>query len=415
MTQIGADLSRRGHDVTVLTAVEHHPVVAAAGLRAVALPSAAAVRNPRSSPARSLLPALLRRLLAGRSELQSAFIEPLCHQYEALREQLADGSFDAILADVAFTGVLPLLLSAGPRPPVLVCGVGPLTLSSRDTPPFGMGWQPRGDFDYRNMTAFAHRILFGDVQGRFDRALQPACTGVLPTFITDWPRLADGLYQLSVPGFEYPRSDLPANVTFVGPVLSGTDGDFEPPDWWGELDAAPTVVHVTQGTFDNGRLDELLVPTLRGLSQRDDVLVVATTGDRQRRSLGDAIPRNARVTDWIPYSLLMPHVDVMITNGGYGGVHHALKHAVPLVVGGETSDKAEIAARVEYTGVGINLGTARPSADHVAAAVQRILDEPRHRRAAARLSAEIRGSAALDSIAELLAGQHDAVASGRVP
>jgi UDP:flavonoid glycosyltransferase YjiC (YdhE family) len=49
----------------------------------------------------------------------------------------------------------------------------------------------------------------------------------------------------------------------------------------------------------------------------------------------------------------------MITNGGYGGVQHALRHGVPVIVAGETADKAEVAARVQYTGAGIDLGTAR--------------------------------------------------------
>ncbi|PRC49816.1 UDP-glucuronosyltransferase, partial [Mycobacterium sp. ITM-2017-0098] len=101
-----------------------------------------------------------------------------------------------------------------------------------------------------------------------------------PVFISDWPRMADGLLQLSIAEFEYPRSDLPDTVEFAGPVLPVAAGDFQPPDWWADVLNATTVVHVTQGTFDNADLDQLISPTLDALGDHDDLLVVATTGGR---------------------------------------------------------------------------------------------------------------------------------------
>ena len=112
------------------------------------------------------------------------------------------------------------------------------------------------------------------------------------------------------------------------------------------------------------------------------------------------IPANAFVADWIPYSELLPHVDVMITNGGYGGVHHALSYGIPLVVAGETSDKAEVAARVEHAGVGLNMGTANPDAEQIAAAVRTIGGGCHD--AARRLGREIAATKPLDAIAQIL-------------
>jgi UDP:flavonoid glycosyltransferase YjiC (YdhE family) len=192
----------------------------------------------------------------------------------------------------------------------------------------------------------------------------------------------------------------------VGPVLPKAALVGELPTWWDEVVEAPFVVHVTQGTFDNVDLDQLIGPTLAGLADRDDVLVVATTAGRHGQSLSASIPPNARVADWLPYSTLMPHVDVMVTNGGYGGVHHALTEAVPLVVAGETSDKAEIAARVEYCGAGIDLGTATPSAAEVAGAVDRVRLNANYRSAANRLRDEMADTNALDTIARELTRLH---------
>lgn len=404
MLQIGAGLRTAGHDVTVLTDAEYSSVIDSAGLRFVALPDGARVDPPAAAPGWARpLPAEVRRFLLGRAELTSAFIKPLAKQAESLSAFLSAEPVDAIVVDIAFTGALPLLLSGQRRPPILVCGVGPVTLSSVDTPPFGMAWQPEPGIDYSRMTEVAHRFIMGAIQRRLDRALRAAGAGSAPVFISDWPRLADGLLQLCVEGFEYPRSDLPGTVQFVGPVFPGVV-ETEPPAWWGEVVAAPVVVHVTQGTYDNTDLNQLVGPTLAAFADRPDVLVIATTGGRPGQQLRGPVPANARIVDWLPYSLLMPHVDVMVTNGGYGGVQYALAHGVPLVVAGETSDKAEVGARVDYSGTGLNLGTATPTAAAIRAAVDEVTGSAEYRAAGMRLRAEIERATPLADILAALEG-----------
>ncbi|MGK2902546.1 MAG: glycosyltransferase [Mycobacterium sp.] len=403
MIDIGAGLRELGHDATLLTGSEFADLALGAGLPVIALPEDIQIDPPSAAPA--LLrrgPAQLRRFWLGRAELDSVFARPLAAEARSLRAALQCGPFDAVLADVTFTGALPLLLQEGPRPPVLVCNVGPLTLSSTDIPPFGMAWQPEAGVDYRAMTAVAHRVIMRGSQRRFDRALRSAGSRPAPVFISDWPRLAEAVVQLSVQEFEYPRSDLPPTVEFVGPVLGATPkGDRGLPDWWSDVQQARAVVHVTQGTFDNTDLDQLISPTLAALGDRDDLLVVVTTARTDVR-LTRRVPANARVTDWLPYSALMPHVDVMVTNGGYGGVHYALRHGVPLVVAGETSDKAEVAARVDHTGVGVDLRTSTPTAAAIGEAVDRVLRDGRYRVAGLRIQRAIEATTPVDAIANAL-------------
>lgn len=336
--------------------------------------------------------------------MRSLFTAPLPHQHRALQAILDAGRFDAVLVDVAFTGILPLLLADRPRPPVLVCGVSPLTLSSVDTPPFGTGWAPRPGTNYAPMTWVVHHVMFRSTQRRLGRALRSVGSRTSPVFLTDWPLLADRLLQLTVPGFEYARRDLPATITFTGPVLpEASDPPGGMPDWWDELDGSRKVVHVTQGTWDNRDLGRLIEPTFQALAHRDDLLVVATTGGAPISLIGGPIPTNARVSDQLNYPRLLPRVDAMVTNGGYGGVQHALNYGVPLVVAGDTADKPEVAARVAYTGAGIDLGTGEPSPTAIAAAVDDLLTDNRYRHAAQRLRREMAASTALDTIADILA------------
>ncbi|MGH3820631.1 MAG: glycosyltransferase, partial [Pseudonocardiaceae bacterium] len=96
-------------------------------------------------------------------------------------------------------------------------------------------------------------------------------------------------------------------------------------------------------------LNELVTPTVSGLAG-DDVLVVAV-GVRDPDELGlPSLRPNVRVARFIPFTLLLPFVDVYVTNGGFGGVQYALSHGVPIIVAGTTEDKPEIGHRVAYAG-----------------------------------------------------------------
>ncbi|WP_194827900.1 glycosyltransferase [Nocardia sp. XZ_19_231] len=402
MLGIGADLQRRGHDVCLLTGDQYSDRVRRAGMRLATLPRDAQIPPSASAPPSRFAPTI-RRYMRGRAELDSVFIAPLAAQFDAMHAVLRREPVDAVLVDLAFTGALACLLTAHPRPPILVCGVSPLTLSSAQTPPFGMGWPPQPSVNYTKMTRFVHRVLFARTQNRLNRALREVGAGPSPVFLTDWPRLADKMLQLTVPGFEYPRADLPDNVSFVGPMFPNSASEPSVAPWLDQLSTARTIIHVTQGTWDNTNLDQLIGATLRALADREDCFVIATTGGGPIHTLRCPIPTNVFVTDYLPYEQLLPTVDVVITNGGYGGVQHALRYGKPVIVAGETADKAEVAARVGYTGTGIDLGTAHPTPTDIDTAVDRILSDPSYRIAAHRLSLEFAAATPLDTIADALA------------
>jgi UDP:flavonoid glycosyltransferase YjiC (YdhE family) len=115
---------------------------------------------------------------------------------------------------------------------------------------------------------------------------------------------------------------------------------------------------------------------------------------------------------FIPHDRLLPHVDVMVTNGGYGGVHQALAHGVPLVVAGDSEDKPEVAARVHWAGAGVDLHTGRPSPARLAEAVRGVLGRPTYAARARALQAEIRRTRPLDAITEVLLALADQPGGG---
>jgi UDP:flavonoid glycosyltransferase YjiC (YdhE family) len=395
MANIAAALVRAGHEVRFLTGAHFRKVVEATGGQHVALPADVdydARDMDAAFPGRSERSGL-RKLTF---DVQHTFIEPVRAQAEAIRAMLDAEPVDAILAETAFFGVLPLLVDPRPRPPVVSVGITVLPLLSRDTAPFGLGLPPSSSTAgrVRNwlLNLLVRRVVFGPNQRRLNRTLRDMGLANSPVFFFDWPRLADRILQLSVPGFEYPRSDLPAQVRFVGPPPAhDASQNPTPPRWWDDLLAARRsgrpVVHVTQGTVDTSDLTRVIGPALRALADKD-VFIVVTTGGRDPAQIPGGLPANSRAATYVPYADLLPHIDLAITNGGYGGTQLLLTHGIPLIVAGDTEDKPEVAGRVAASGAGINLHTGTPTAPALAAAVEAVLRNPSYRQRARALAAE---------------------------
>lgn len=201
-------------------------------------------------------------------------------------------------------------------------------------------------------------------------------------------------------------------MKFIGPLVPRAVPPASAlPAWWSDVEDARAggvpIVLVTQGTLATDAR-ELIVPALRGLAD-EDVLVVATTA---RAEAVDAVPANARTAAFVPYQALLPHVAAVVTNGGYGGVQMALHHGVPLVVAGGSEEKPEIAARVAWSGIGLDLRTGRPTPEQLRRAVRRVLDEERYRTRARALGEESAYTDAAVSGAELIEELVDARAQG---
>jgi len=209
--------------------------------------------------------------------------------------------------------------------------------------------------------------------------------------------LADGYMQLTVPSFEFPRP-IPSTVSFVG-TLPIVPNQAPLPPWAHELDGTRKVVLVTQGTVANHNFGLLVAPTLAALANEPDVLVIATAGGRPVEAIRGPIPANARLASFLPFEWLLPKVDVLVTNGGYGSVNQALSCGIPLVTAGRTEDKADVNARVAWSGVGIDLATNEPTPPALRKAVRAVLDRPDFRARAGSIAEVFRG---IDTRSEIL-------------
>lgn len=409
MLPIAEELLGRGHEVAWYTGRLFRRAVESTGARYLPMEAAPDLdlTDPRVLPERHRLRGVaqlkyyLRHMLLDSAPGQVADLEKLLAGYPA----------DAVLSDVTFLGSLYTRERGGP--PVALLGATPYPQLSRDTAPYGLGLAPSrtalGRLRNRALNLATGRVAFAGVN-RYARRIR-ARLGLADTrfpFIDTGPRLADLYLQATGESFEYPRSDASEALRFIGPLIPAPKDDGgELPAWWDELGAGRPVVLVTQGTIATDHR-QLLLPALEALAGQD-LLVVATTAGKELAAEIEP-PANARVEAFVPYHRLMPEVDVMVTNAGYGGVQFALAHGVPMVAAGTTEDKSEVCARIEWAGVGVTFRHQSPPPRALGAAVRRLLDDPAYRRRAEAVRADFARHNAPAEAADLL----EALAAGRL-
>lgn len=231
----------------------------------------------------------------------------------------------------------------------------PIWVTSVDIAPFALGIPPDAsptsrernaklyadmEEEHDDLTAHANAVYAS--LGATRKLEMPRENGIKKTMFDAWASRSDALLLPCPPSLEYPRSDMPRNITFIGPApRPPLDPSTPLPPWFPELKAnsnSPVpkkIVFVTQGTVE-GDTGNLVKPTLQGLADRQDVLVVAILGIKGATLEGFDVPANARVVDYLAYHALLPFADVFVSNGGYGGFMQAVMYGVPMVLAGTT-------------------------------------------------------------------------------
>lgn len=406
---VATELIARGHEVVAYTGAKYVPRFAALGAQVRPWVRA---RDYDDADLAATFPAVGngKGLRSGRANVEQVLLGTAAGQAADIRavveECRAEGRpVELIVADQLALGSAFAAEALGLRWATVT--VTALTLASRHLPPSGLRLAPATgplgrarDAALRSLIAGVTRKMLTPMvnRARVEAGLPQRPDGSLDDAYSPQLVLTQG-----VQGFDYPRPDLPAHVHFVGRLAPPPPPGARLPAWWPELAAARArgrpVVHVTQGTLDVDP-DDLLRPAIAALAGRE-VLVVATTGGAAESVLAP-LPDNARVAGFLPHDQLLPLVDVVVTNGGWGGTLAAVQAGVPLVVAGATLDKPEVGRRVAWSGVGLDLRTGSPSAGRIGRAVARVLAEPRFRRRAGELGAALTAAGGAAAAADLV-------------
>jgi UDP:flavonoid glycosyltransferase YjiC (YdhE family) len=168
-------------------------------------------------------------------------------------------------------------------------------------------------------------------------------------------------------------------VPFDGPAQP-------PPNWLFHLDRPAAYVTLgadpTYSTPARLRLLAEAVSTVTGS-------VVLTTGPHAAAELGD-LPANVTALPYLPQSQVLPHVSVVVSQGGAGGLLGSLSQALPhLVVPGRSQSQQDVASVTAGIGTGLRLREEQLEPDQIVAAVRELLSEVSFELAASKIRTQL--------------------------
>ena len=85
-------------------------------------------------------------------------------------------------------------------------------------------------------------------------------------------------------------------------------------------------------------------------------------------------------------------MSLLVTNGGYGTVGQALQAGIPIVAAGRSEDKAEVCARIAWSGVGLALPDGVPNRANIREAVINVLGDDTFRARANSIARDCLGA-----------------------
>ena len=249
-------------------------------------------------------------------------------------------------------------------------------------PPIGPGLPPARTDEERAL----HAQIAQASQGMFDSGLPAINAARAALGLQPLEHLLDQLHAAEVEllatsrAFDFPCSDLPARVRYVGPQI----GD---PQWarqwnspWPVSEERPLVAVSFSTTFQNhaGVLQKV-IDALAPLPAR----VLVTLGGSIKAS-DLAAAGNCVLVESAPHSQVMREAAVVVTHGGHGTVMRALLSRVPMLVIPHGRDQNDNAVRVTERAAGLSL-MADASVEAIRAACERLLNEASFKTAAQRL------------------------------
>jgi MGT family glycosyltransferase len=339
--------------------------------------------------------------------MKAIFVDTIPSQFRGLRAALREFTADLIVHETSFCGIFPLLL--GPRflrPPSAYLGISTVQLAREDWAPWGSGLPPATSAEqlekYAEIAQNVDAELTNPVREHADHVLHEMGVEGLPApLFESVAALADMILQPCAPSFEYPFRRQDARLYFIGALVPDGSGDM-PSQVKEAKKAGKKVILVSQGTVANDDLGKLLAPAIRAFGDREDFLILVTTGGKPIEMIPCPLSANTVASKFLNFREILPHVDVLVAFASYGTVTQALSFGVPMVVTGIGEDKPEVGTRVAWSGSGLYLRTDTPAMEEVRDAVDQIFASGTYRARAREIAEDFAAYDAANELPQLL-------------
>ena len=211
--------------------------------------------------------------------------------------------------------------------------------------------------------------------------------------------------------FAKPQADWPPHTTQTGFVFYDQLGEGVPGVGSTKrqsrealchfLDNGPPPVLFTLGSsavMQAGNFFRESTATAQTLNVRAIMLV----GNSDREQLPPAMPSSIFVTDYLPYSEIMPKMAAIVHQGGIGTTAQGLRAGCPTLVVPWAHDQPDNAERLRKLGVGRTVPRWRYRAERVASELNRLLNDKSYADRAKQIGAQIASENGLSSACDAI-------------
>lgn len=186
----------------------------------------------------------------------------------------------------------------------------------------------------------------------------------VPVLSPDLPEIDDTAFDLG-------------EVYQIGPIHCEDFGDL--PEWYDELTDGTPNIYITMGS--TGLLDHVLRRCYGSLAQMPYRFVVTTAGQVSDETQRMA-PSNFRFVEYAPGCEILKHCQALIYHGGTGTMYQGLQAGVPMIALHTHIEQKTCAQHPKKYKYGMRLSARKITGRRLAAAIDRVLENPRYRRAA---------------------------------
>lgn len=347
---LASALQQRGHEITVLCDTKTAVLVESAGLTPIAL-------SEEFEQGRHVDPRWLIQLQERGQKLTAETANPL-----------------TTWATVCVPEVRPLIDDI--EPDLIIGSLFCSSLANLLAKEFDLPWcfvNPSFYFGDDATRAWEQDFV-GLAAGWFRYILLPHC------------EQADLILHATDSEFDPPPEGIPEHHHYVGPL------NWEPPSQddvsFLEEPGAPWAL-ISLSTVPMGGELAIARSALKALARRSVRTILTLAPDYPTDELG-VLPDNAITTGFVPHGRMLQDAAVVVSHAGHGIVMKGLWFGVPMVLVPWARDQFGVASRAEALGVATVVRRENCSDEEVAAAVERVFDEPHFLNKATEISERLR-------------------------
>jgi zeaxanthin glucosyltransferase len=399
MCNLGRELMRRGHQVTLFGLPDVRGKVAQSGLNFYEIGAADFPLGKMNAMMEQLgkldgLPGLKFSVAFFQSETTMLLREaPMAIQASKVEVLIVD-QISAAIGTVADRLKMPF---------VTICNA---LLINREpgVPPYFTSWKYQDSFGARLRNQLGNTLIDYLTESLWQSIVKQRQQWQLPAYESR-EMAGSKLAQIcQIPAdFDFPRKNLPACLHYVGPLKDPENQERVNADQmnfpWEQLTGQP-LIYASLGTLQNRnwQIFELIAAACLDL----DSQLVISLGNPQQDLHAMELAGKPMLVSYAPHQALIDRSALVITHAGLNTTIGALSAGVPMVAIPITNEQPGIAARMARVGAGLVIPVKKVTVARLRSAIQRVLTDQVYRDNALKMQLVINNSGGVKKAADII-------------